>query len=231
MKTFTIALAGNPNSGKSTIFNNLTGARQHVGNWPGVTVEKKEGICKFLDYEIKVVDLPGTYSLSAYSLDELIARNFLVEERPDVVVDIVDTSNLERNLYLTLQIIELRLPLVVCLNMFDLARARGIRIDVKKLEEYLGAICVPTVGHRNEGTENLKKAILKTYEENIRPKLFNYGEEIEEEIKKIEKLIPEKIASKYPPRWVAVKLLEGDKFVEKVLKGEKPKISEKEVAI
>jgi len=106
-KKITIALAGNPNSGKTTIFNNLTGARQHVGNWPGVTVEKKEGSLKFKGYEIKVVDLPGTYSLTAYSLDEVVARNFVVEARPDVVVDIVDASNLERNLYLTAQFMEL----------------------------------------------------------------------------------------------------------------------------
>jgi ferrous iron transport protein B len=124
-KKLTIALAGNPNSGKTTIFNNLTGAHQHVGNWPGVTVKKREGTCKYNDYKIKIVDLPGTYSLTAYSLDERIARNFVLEEGPDMVVNIIDASNLERNLYLTTQFIELEVPLIICLNKSDLAESHG----------------------------------------------------------------------------------------------------------
>mgnify|MGYP000675099655 FL=1 len=116
-----VALAGNPNVGKSVVFNNLTGARQHVGNWPGVTVEKKEGLCTFEDAKIEVVDLPGIYSLTANSIDEIIARNYIVEEAPDIVVDIVDASNLERNLYLTLQLLELGANVIILLNMMDLA--------------------------------------------------------------------------------------------------------------
>lgn len=137
-KRITIALAGNPNCGKTTIFNDLTGARQHVGNYPGVTVEKKEGNLKYKGYEIKVVDIPGIYSLTAYSIDEIIARNFIVEEKPDVVIDIVDTSNLERNLYLAVQFMELKVPLIIALNMADIAEKQGLKIDRKSFSKILG---------------------------------------------------------------------------------------------
>ncbi|MEW6163262.1 MAG: FeoB small GTPase domain-containing protein [Nitrospirota bacterium] len=223
-KKITVALAGNPNSGKTTIFNNLTGARQHVGNWPGVTVEKKEGNLKHDGYEINVVDLPGTYSLTAYSLDEVIARNFVVEERPDVVVDIVDASNLERNLYLTTQFMELGVKLVIALNMSDLAEARGQKIDTKKLSEFLGAPVVPTVGHKNKGTDELIKAIVDMADEklNMNRVTAEYGEEIEEEIRKIEELIQRDtgLMQRYPSRWLALKLLEGDEEVAKKVTGE-----------
>jgi len=163
-KKITIALAGNPNSGKSTVFNALTGARQHVGNWPGKTVEKKEGICTFDDYEIHVVDLPGTYSLTAYSMEEIIARDFIVEGKPDVVVDIVDASNLERNLYLAVQILELGANLVLDLNMMDMAEARDHRIDVKALSELLGVPVVPTVANKGKGIKELLTTIVKAAE-------------------------------------------------------------------
>jgi len=129
----TIALAGNPNTGKTTLFNGITGARQHVGNYPGVTVEKKEGYCDHNGISLRVVDLPGTYSLTAYSLEEVVARDFLVQERPGVTIDIVDASNLERNLYLALQILELGIPAVIALNMIDVAESRGMRINADKL--------------------------------------------------------------------------------------------------
>lgn len=162
---FTIALAGNPNSGKSTIFNSLTGGRQHVGNWPGKTVEKKEGIWRHDGRDIKVVDLPGTYSLAAYSLEEVIARDYIVDERPQVVVDVVDAANLERNLYLAVQILELGANLVIALNMSDMAEARGYKIDVTKLSEGLGGIpVVPTVGTRGQGIEELKEKIIQAAE-------------------------------------------------------------------
>ena len=163
-KKITIALAGNPNSGKSTVFNALTGARQHVGNWPGKTVEKKEGICTFDDYEIHVVDLPGTYSLTAYSMEEIIARDFIVEGKPDVVVDIVDASNLERNLYLAIQILELGANLVLDLNMMDMAEARDHRIDVKALSELLGVPVVSTVANKGQGIKELLDTIVKAAE-------------------------------------------------------------------
>ncbi len=159
---FTIALAGNPNSGKSTIFNSLTGGRQHVGNWPGKTVEKKEGIWRHDGRDIKVVDLPGTYSLTAYSLEEVIARDYIVDERPEVVVAVVDAANLERNLYLAVQVLELGAHLLIALNMSDMADARGYKIDVAKLSEGLGGIpVVPTVGNRGQGIEELKEKIIQ----------------------------------------------------------------------
>ena len=124
-----IALAGNPNCGKTTLFNEITGARQHVGNYPGITVEKKEGVFDLNGRRLRLVDLPGTYSLTAYSLEELVARDFLIYDRPRVVINIVDASNLERNLYLTVQLLELGIPLVLALNMIDAAAGRGIQID------------------------------------------------------------------------------------------------------
>jgi ferrous iron transport protein B len=156
-----IALAGNPNSGKSTVFNALTGARQHVGNWPGKTVEKKEGTWRYDGLEFEVVDLPGTYSLTAYSLEEIIARDYIVDEHPDVVVTVVDAANLERNLYLVVQILEMGARVVVALNMSDLADSRGLKIDVDKLSEGLGSPVVPTVASKGRGLDQLKAAIVK----------------------------------------------------------------------
>jgi ferrous iron transport protein B len=161
-KEFTIALAGNPNSGKSTVFNALTGARQHVGNWPGKTVEKKEGTCKRDGYEIQVVDLPGTYSLTAYSLEEVIARDYIIEEKPDVVIGVVDAANLERNLYLAIQILELGVPLVIALNMSDIADSRGLRIDTEMLSRGLkGTPVVRTIANKSKGIDKLLGAAIR----------------------------------------------------------------------
>lgn len=216
-KEITIALTGNPNSGKTTIFNNLTGARQHVGNWPGVTVEKKEGNFHYQGYSVKVVDLPGVYSLTAYSLDEVIARNFIVDGKPEVVVDIVDASNIERNLYLTVQLIELETNLVIALNMYDVAKSRGYQIDVDRLSELLGAPVVPTVATRKEGNEALLKGIINAFEGKTtqkKIKLF-YGSELEEHITELEALISRdgELSRLFPPRWLAIKLLEQDEEV------------------
>ena len=215
-KEITIALAGNPNSGKTTVFNNLTGARQHVGNWPGVTVERKEGSCSYQGYKIKVVDLPGVYSLTAYSPDEVVARNFIVNEKPDVVVDIVDASSLERNLYLTVQLIELEVNLVVALNMTDVAKSRDYKIDVARLSELLNAPVVPMVASRNKGTEELFKQIVNTPEGKTKKNIkLYYGSELEEHINELEAIISqdEKLSRQFPPRWLAIKLLEEDKEV------------------
>lgn len=160
MDKLTIALAGNPNVGKSTVFNALTGARQHVGNWPGKTVEKKEGIFKHNGQELAVIDLPGTYSLSAYSIEEQIARDFIVEERPQVVVSIVDSANVERNLYLTAQILETGIPVIIALNMTDQANARGVKVDPARLSALLGgAPVIPMVASRGQGIADLKETI------------------------------------------------------------------------
>ncbi len=217
-KEITVALAGNPNSGKTTVFNNLTGARQHVGNWPGVTVEKKEGFCNFQKHRIRVVDLPGVYSLTAYSLDEIIARDFVVDEKPDVVVDIVDASNLERNLYLTVQLLEMRANLVIGLNMMDVAESRGHRIDVKALSSLLGAPAVPMVAASNRGTAELLETIYGVATGGIPVSAINlrYGHDVEAEITKLEKLISgNSLAGSYSPRWLAVKLLEDDREIIK----------------
>ena len=216
-KEITIALAGNPNSGKTTVFNNLTGAHQHVGNWPGVTVEKKEGSYSYKGYKVKVIDLPGVYGLTAYSPDEVIARNFILEGKPDVVVDVVDASNLERNLYLTIQLIELEANLVVALNMMDVAKSRDYKIDIDSLAQLLGAPVVPMVATHKEGNDELRQEIMDVFEGNTttkRIKLY-YGSELEEHIKELETLIAqdEELSRQFPPRWLAIKLLEEDKEV------------------
>jgi ferrous iron transport protein B len=216
-KELTIALAGNPNSGKTTVFNSLTGSRQHTGNWPGVTVEKKEGSYRYQDYKVRVVDLPGVYSLTAYSPDEVVSRNFILEGGPDVVVDIVDASNLERNLYLTVQLMELEANLVVALNMMDVAGSRGYEIDVDHLAHLLGAPVVPMVAARKEGIDGLRKAIIGVAEHKAtleRMKLY-YGSELEEHITELASVIgsDEELASHFPPRWLAIKLLEDDEEV------------------
>lgn len=216
-KEITVALAGNPNSGKTTVFNNLTGSHQHVGNWPGVTVEKKEGICGYKGYNIRVVDLPGVYSLTAYSPDEVIARNFIVEDKPDAVVDIVDASNLERNLYLTVQLLEMGARVIVALNMMDEVNARNYRVDIEGLSCLLGAPVVPMVANRNKGTGELFDEIIRVAERKVHVKelAVNYGREVEEEIAKLERLFSQdgQLCRKYSPRWLAVKSLEGDEDV------------------
>src|SRR6056297_3856090 len=160
-KLLRVALAGNPNSGKTTIFNKLTGTRQKVGNWPGVTVEKKEGEIRRNGYDIKVIDLPGTYSLTPFSIEEIVARDFILDENPDVVIDIIDASNLERNLYLANQLRELDCKVIFALNMADVARSRGFKIDAQKLSELLGVPVVFTVGNKNEGLDDLLKAAIE----------------------------------------------------------------------
>jgi small GTP-binding protein len=219
---YTVALIGNPNVGKSVIFNNLVpGAKQHVGNWPGKTVEKKKGKCVHKGTELKIVDLPGTYSLTARAVDELIARNYIVEEKPDVVVHIVDASNVERNLYLTFLLLELEVNVVIVLNMFDVAKEKSYKIDVKKLSEQLGVPIVPTVATTKEGMKELKDEILHAAQKRglVKPKI-TYGKKIEDLIHSIVKIIEkdETLVQKYPPRWLAIKLLEKDEDVLKKIR-------------
>jgi len=212
-----VALAGNPNSGKTTVFNNLTGARQHVGNYPGVTVEKKEGRFRHEGREIQVIDLPGTYSLTAYTPEEVIARNVVIDESPDVLVDIVDASNLERNLYLATQFMELGVPLVFAFNMSDVAKARGHAIDTVRLSKLLNVKIVCTVGHKNLGMDELKDAIVEVGEctRVCEPVPVTYGNDIERELGRIVPLIEQQgdVFGSCRPRWIAVKLLENDELV------------------
>jgi ferrous iron transport protein B len=214
----TVALAGNPNSGKSSVFNMLTGARQHVANYPGVTVETKEGTCTYGGRRLKVVDLPGTYSLTAYSAEELIARDYLLDEKPDVVVDVVDASNVERHLYLATQLIEIGVPLVLAFNMSDLAARRGLQFDLNQLSRLLEARIVPTVGNKGQGRDALLQAIVETASQAPKPRVHRvlYGDEIEEELAKIQRVLQGKeqsLVAKYGARWVAAKLVEQDEDV------------------
>jgi small GTP-binding protein len=199
-KTFTVALAGNPNSGKTTVFNNLTGARQKVGNWPGVTVEKKEGHLNHNGYDIVVVDLPGTYSLTPYSIEEIVARDFVLDEKPDVVVAIIDASNLERNLYLSTQIRELDTKVIFALNMIDVARENAIKINTNKLSELLAVPVVSLVGSRNEGTDRLLETIISIAESDKgipdQSRRVSYGHEIEKAISELNAFIREKTGGK-----------------------------------
>ncbi|NPV79700.1 MAG: ferrous iron transport protein B [Firmicutes bacterium] len=208
-----IALAGNPNSGKTSLFNDLTGARQHVGNWPGVTVEKKEGRIVHDGATIRVVDLPGTYSLGAYSEDEVIARNFILGGESDVVINVVDATNLERNLYLTIQLLEMGANVVVALNMFDEARARNMEIHVEKLSELLGVPVIPTVATRNQGVkELLAEALAAARNPSKKVIRVDYGSEVEEELERLEKIVASHpgLSKRYSSRWLATKLLEHD---------------------
>ncbi|MGF7059313.1 ferrous iron transport protein B [Brassicibacter mesophilus] len=216
-----IALAGNPNSGKTTLFNALTGAKQYVGNWPGVTVEKKEGKFKYKDKEeVLVTDLPGTYSLSPYSMEEVIARNYVVDNQPDVVVNIVDASNIERNLYLTIQLIELGRPVAIALNMMDLAERKGYQIDIDKLSKLLGVPVVPITASKKKGIENIADTVINLAKKKIEynPTAIKYENNIEKKIQVIsDSLKDNPKIERYNLRWLALKVIEEDEAVFKLL--------------
>ena len=206
-----IALAGNPNCGKTTMFNNITGAKQHVGNYPGVTVEKKEGHTSFDGHELLFIDLPGTYSLTARSLDELVARNVIVNDNPDVIVNVLDASNLERNLYLAAQLLELEKPMVIALNMADVAEEMGIKYDIKKMSELTGATIVSTVGRTNVGTKELLEATINVAASQQAPGVtIDYGDLLEGKISELVEELKQAGTVTYPLRWIAIKLLEKD---------------------
>ena len=213
-KSVTVAVAGNPNSGKSTLINALAGTRLHVGNWPGVTVEKKEALFSFEGKDIKLVDLPGTYSLSPYTQEEIIARDYLVHERPDVIINVVDATNLERNLYLTVQLMELGIPMVMALNIYDEAEQKGYRIDVKAMEQMLGMTIIPTVATKKTGLLDLLDTALETAADPARrPKELRYGEDLEAAASAVEEAVIDAhhgLAERYPRRWLAFKIMEGD---------------------
>ena len=214
----TIALAGNPNCGKTSLFNLLTKSRQHIGNWPGVTVEKKEGTLKFKGESYKVIDLPGTYSLGAYSEDEIVARNYILKDKPDVVINVVDATNLERNLYLTTQLIEMGANVVIALNMIDQAEALNIEIDTNKLSKRLGVPIIKTSALKNRGIEELIETSIHS-KKNEKLININYGEDIEKEIKNLSSLLETyKNKLEFPVNWTALKLLENDEYIKDKIK-------------
>ncbi|MBT8343000.1 MAG: ferrous iron transport protein B, partial [Desulfatitalea sp.] len=220
-RTVTIALAGNPNSGKTTIFNAITGVRQKVGNWPGVTVEKKEGRIWKNGIDLKIVDLPGTYSLTPFSIEEIVARDFVLDDAPDVVIDIIDASNLERSLYLATQLRELDCNVVFALNMMDQAESRGIKIDTQKLSELLDVPVVETIGNRKKGIDALLNAAiaLSRTESVPQKRKVRYNHEIEKAVAVIRQHLETLPGADlpYPARWTAIKLIEDDAIIKERL--------------
>ncbi len=222
---FSIALAGQPNAGKSTLFNCLTGVRQFVANYPGVTVEKRTGAFEYNKLKFNVTDLPGTYSLTSYSLEERVARGFLLNEKPDLTVHVIDSSNLSRSLYLTFQILELGIPVIAALNMADVAKKRGVNIDNESLERELGIPFYTIMSSKSRGIEELKAGICKAVSgEGITKKEFelDYGKNLEEYISKVTEIIKgSEIAGMYPARWLAIKFMENDSEIIDLIEGKK----------
>ncbi len=218
-----IALAGQANVGKSVIFNQLTGLHQHIANWPGTTVEKAEGTLFYKGFLIDVIDLPGIYSLTHYSLEERISREYIAKEKPDVVVNVVDATALERHLIFTLQLLELGRPLVLALNMMDLANKSGIEIDVHALEEILGIPVVETVAPRGKGVIQILDKAIELHRKKLMPKAPSYGKEVEECIRRLEQALDD-VDLPYPRRWVAIKLLEKDEEIWRIVEEKKPDV-------
>ena len=218
-RTMKVALAGNPNCGKTTLFNALTGSNQYVGNWPGVTVEKKEGTAHLGDRSITVVDLPGIYSLSPYSMEEIVARDFIIGEGPDAVIDIVDATNLERNLYLTVQLLELERPLVLALNFMDEVKARGDQIDVERLSKELGVPVVPITAKTGEGLDELLQVAHRQMHLGVTYEPDDLYDDFTHDIHhRMGELIHDyAYAANLPAHWASIKLLEGDGIVAKAL--------------
>nr|VFJ58188.1 MAG: ferrous iron transport protein B [Candidatus Kentron sp. FM]VFJ68061.1 MAG: ferrous iron transport protein B [Candidatus Kentron sp. FM]VFK13858.1 MAG: ferrous iron transport protein B [Candidatus Kentron sp. FM] len=225
MNNITIDVVGNPNCGKTTLFNALTGARQRVGNWPGVTVEKKTGAYAHKGVNVEVIDLPGVYSLSSVSsvsVDEHIARDHILSGKPDLVVNIIDASNLERNLYLTTQLLEMRVPMVVVLNMMDVARDRRLDIDLERLRERLGCPVIPLVASKGEGVEELRALIDEAARSKTVPSVTaSYSGELEEALSTLTPLVEKALRANHTvsPRWVAVQLMEGDADARQMVEG------------
>lgn len=215
-KPLIVAVAGNPNAGKSTLINAIAGSRLHVGNWPGVTVEKKEALFDVEGRTIQLVDLPGCYSLSPYTQEEIITRDYLVTEKPDLIINVVDATNLERNLYLTIQLLELGIPMIMALNIHDEAVAKGYKINTRLMEETLGISVIPTSATKKTGLDQLLKAMVA--ENRTQPRTLSYGEDVETALTGLRDHVQSEHASlmeKFPQRWLLLKLLEGDKLVLK----------------
>ena len=218
---YVVALAGNPNVGKSTVFNALTGLRQHTGNWPGKTVTRAEGGFEYAEARYKMVDLPGTYSLLATTLDEEVARNFLLFGQPDVTIAVVDASRLERNLNLVLQVLEITDRVVVCLNLMDEAKRHGLNVDERRLARDLGVPVVPTTARYKEGLEDLLAAVHEVATDKLRTKPYRIQSE-PPELKQAVTVLAAQIHQLYPnlpnARWVALRLLDGDEEIAQAVR-------------
>ena len=223
---YTIALAGNANVGKSVIFNQLTGVDQIIGNWPGKTVERAEGLLLHSGTRIRVIDLPGIYSLTTYSMEELVSRDFIALEHPDAVINVIDASALERNLFFTIQLLELAPPLMIAVNQVDLAEKKGITIDTQKLSALLSVLVIPTIAIRGKGIPALTDTITDLMQNHPVPPALLYGKEIEERIGKIIPLLAA-VSTPYPVRWTAIKLLERDPSIVKLVSEQDLGIAEK----
>lgn len=222
-KTINIALVGNPNCGKTTLFNYASGSKEHVGNYSGVTVDLKTAFFKHAGYTLNITDLPGTYSITAYSPEELFVRNFILNETPDIIVNVIDASNLERNLYLTTQLIDMDLKVVIALNIYDELQKKGARFDYHSLAKMIGIPIVPTVSSRGKGIAELFNKVIEVYEDKAlvsRHIHINYGQCIEESIGKIQsKLKTESnkwIFDQFSSRFISIKLLEKDKDIDNI---------------
>jgi len=226
VKKLNVVLAGQANVGKSVIFNYLTGLHQHIGNWPGKTVEKAEGTLGYKGYFIDLLDLPGIYSLSTYSIEEIISREYIAFQKPDFIINVVDATHLERNLIFTLQLLEMERPIVLALNMIDLLKEKGLEIDFKKLQEILGIPVVPVVAIRGKGLTKVLDKGIELVEKKIKPKPLKYGKELEERVEILISVL-NNLDLPYPKRWVALKLLEKDKEIEELVKNKKPEVLEK----
>ncbi|MFX0092234.1 MAG: ferrous iron transport protein B [Candidatus Hodarchaeota archaeon] len=227
LKKIRVALAGNANVGKSIIFNYLTGLHQHIGNWPGKTIERAEGSVYFREYEIEIIDLPGIYSLSTYSMEEIVTREYIIVEKPDIIINVLDGSVLERNLFFSLQLMELSRPMILLINQVDLAENKGITIDYEKLGTLLGVPVLPTVATKGKGLFQVLKYVIEIYEgrRSALPNLIQYGIEVEKHVTQLQKILKEQnVAPEYPHRWLALKILERDEKISNSIQSTHPDV-------
>ncbi|MHA2858322.1 FeoB small GTPase domain-containing protein [Paenibacillus lautus] len=220
MRTYTVALAGNPNTGKSTLFNALTGLKQHTGNWSGKTVSLASGHYEYKDARFQFIDLPGTYSLFSNSADEEVARDYIIFEKPDVTLLVLDATALERSLNLALQVLEMTDRVIVCLNLMDEAKKKGIQVNARKLADQLGVPVIPISARNNEGLDVLSEQLLlmSTGQTPTKPYRMKYNEQLESQISGLESQLRDIVGDEYPARWLAIRFLDGDRKLIATLK-------------
>lgn len=220
MRTYTVALAGNPNTGKSTLFNALTGLKQHTGNWSGKTVSLASGHYEYKDARFQFIDLPGTYSLFSNSADEEVARDYIIFEKPDVTLLVLDATALERSLNLALQVLEMTDRVIVCLNLMDEAKKKGIQVNARKLADQLGVPVIPISARNNEGLDVLSEQLLlmSSGQTPTKPYRMRYNEQLEAQISGLESQLRDIVGDEYPARWLAIRFLDGDRKLIATLK-------------